>query len=295
MHPELTRPPQKRKYVIQEEEATRADHAKEDRVGSVGGDHVGSAVLGGERQEYPEDLVANTVVASRVPELQNNLSATKPICRDKIIDEDIEETKLATVECEDFVHFCCHLCTCSPSKQGYGTLFQSSEYHFWHRCCCHNISKSSKDKRPHIDRLGDMSDFCEQLRKPKMPTMTEKQLQAFHNKVKSEESEYSDGSEDKIEGLNSDMEYCSHRNFFNQLSSRHRSAVVLDVFGGVGTAIVVLKRLGISMSKILHVENDKVATHVYRSHHDSLYNSAANNSNHSNTNSTSSDYQPPMY
>lgn len=48
-------------------------------------------------------------------------------------------------------------------------------------------------------------------------------------------------------------------------------ATVLDVFAGVGTGIVVLKRLGIDIGKVIHVEHDKIATHVYRSNHDRSY------------------------
>jgi hypothetical protein len=51
-----------------------------------------------------------------------------------------------------------------------------------------------------------------------------------------------------------------------------RPAVVLDAFAGVGTGILVLKRLGIAMKKIIHVEKDLVASHVHRYNHDTSYN-----------------------
>ena len=41
-----------------------------------------------------------------------------------------------------------------------------------------------------------------------------------------------------------------------------------NLFGGIGSSIVALKRLGISISKIIHVEHDKVANHVFRWNHD---------------------------
>jgi site-specific DNA-cytosine methylase len=44
------------------------------------------------------------------------------------------------------------------------------------------------------------------------------------------------------------------------------------LFAGIGSVIVCLKRLGIAIEKIIHVEHDKVATHVYRCMHDSSYN-----------------------
>lgn len=51
-------------------------------------------------------------------------------------------------------------------------------------------------------------------------------------------------------------------------------AVVLDCFAGVGTALCVLKRLEIEIQKIIFVEHDKVARHVYRFNHDHTYNSS---------------------
>lgn len=48
--------------------------------------------------------------------------------------------------------------------------------------------------------------------------------------------------------------------------------VVVDMFAGVGTASVVLKRLGIKIKKVIYVEHDKIATHVYRFNHDRTYN-----------------------
>lgn len=40
-----------------------------------------------------------------------------------------------------------------------------------------------------------------------------------------------------------------------------------NMFGGIGSAIVALKKLKIAISMIIHVENDKVATTVYRWNH----------------------------
>lgn len=50
-----------------------------------------------------------------------------------------------------------------------------------------------------------------------------------------------------------------------------RAAVVLDLFAGIGTGIVCLKKQNIAIKRIIHVEHDKVATHVYRSNHDANY------------------------
>ena len=44
------------------------------------------------------------------------------------------------------------------------------------------------------------------------------------------------------------------------------------MFAGIGSGLVSLKRLGIAISKVIHVEHDRVATHVFRSNHDRRYN-----------------------
>lgn len=46
---------------------------------------------------------------------------------------------------------------------------------------------------------------------------------------------------------------------------------LLDIFAGVGTTAVVLKKLGIKIDHIVHVEYDKVANHVFMSNHYSEY------------------------
>jgi len=50
-----------------------------------------------------------------------------------------------------------------------------------------------------------------------------------------------------------------------------RGLVVLDCFAGVGTGTTALKRLCINISKIIYIDHDKVAKHVYRTNHDIDY------------------------
>jgi site-specific DNA-cytosine methylase len=44
-----------------------------------------------------------------------------------------------------------------------------------------------------------------------------------------------------------------------------------SLFSGIGGDMVCLKRLKIAIGKIIHVEWDKVATHVFKSNHDPAY------------------------
>jgi hypothetical protein len=59
-----------------------------------------------------------------------------------------------------------------------------------------------------------------------------------------------------------------------------KRAVVLDLFGGIGAATVVLKKLRIAMRKIIHVDLDPVAQHVYCSNHDPSYGVTTTTTNH---------------
>lgn len=84
--------------------------------------------------------------------------------------------------------------------------------------------------------------------------------------------------------LHANPAYIAHLNKFRQKQAKARTKpqtqaiVVLDLFGGIGSAIVALKRLKIDIRKVVHVEHDKVANYVYKywncseggQHHDGI-------------------------
>ena len=88
-----------------------------------------------------------------------------------------------------------------------------------------------------------------------------------------QESEFdiTNSSSNPITLLDANTEYCRNREWFQRLPIVHRSAVVLDLFGGIGSGQLALKRLGIPLARVIHVEHDKLATHVCRSNHDAKY------------------------
>lgn len=49
------------------------------------------------------------------------------------------------------------------------------------------------------------------------------------------------------------------------------------MFGGIGSGIIALKLNSIGIKKIIHVDHDKVATHVHRWNHDPNYKKYFNN------------------
>eukprot|EP00934_Nitzschia_sp_Nitz4_P006665 Nitzschia sp. Nitz4//NODE_159_length_47236_cov_74.723851//8621//10611//NITZ4_additional_000004-RA//-1//CDS//3329531731//6655//frame0 len=74
----------------------------------------------------------------------------------------------------------------------------------------------------------------------------------------------------ELEALERDGSYRENLKYFqSRFQSQKRDAVVLDLFGGIGSAVVALKRLGISIKRVIHVEHDKIANHVYRHNHGS--------------------------
>lgn len=48
--------------------------------------------------------------------------------------------------------------------------------------------------------------------------------------------------------------------------------VVLDLFSGIGSGIIVLKRLSIAIKTVIVVEKDRVATYVTKRNHDKNFN-----------------------
>ena len=49
-----------------------------------------------------------------------------------------------------------------------------------------------------------------------------------------------------------------------------------DAFSGIGSGLLALKKVGLVIKKVIHIEWDKIATHVYRCNHDRNYASSAN-------------------
>jgi len=66
-------------------------------------------------------------------------------------------------------------------------------------------------------------------------------------------------------------------NFFNnlvreRLSQQKKPAVVMEVFAGIGSGVVALKRLKIDIGAVITVEHDPAAKFVFESNHKDLIN-----------------------
>lgn len=58
----------------------------------------------------------------------------------------------------------------------------------------------------------------------------------------------------------------------NQDTYRRGPLVVLDLFSGIGSAVLVLKKLKIAIKTVISVEHDRIAEHVTKYNHDANYN-----------------------
>jgi hypothetical protein len=203
----------------------------------------------------------------------------------------------------DLLGFCCKTCQCPEDKEDYmppaddggvHRYVQPCEGALYHRTCCHGIQQlpgedyatlyeAARERigfdeyNVHDDEDNDYDEYSN------VRWVTKKEIYESYKTAKSQESTLynADGddhpksrlftNEDYLPGVVKPYEALCKIAQETEDSNRPR-AVVLDAFAGVGTGIVVLKRLGIDIAKVIHVEHDKVATHVYRWNHDPTYN-----------------------
>lgn len=188
----------------------------------------------------------------------------------------------------DAMAFCCANCRCSPERRAcYGDgVSQACEGDYWHRHCCHNVKKADSNWLPPLqellEKIGDKQAGYEEagLDYPvPNPSILTNSQPVRSNTTADTQVRNNDEMEDPVSLLSTNTEYLQNQQKFAQVVQKRkqnlRPAVVLDVFAGVGAALVVLKRLGIAMSKVVHVEHDKIATHVVRHNHDKHYNPEA--------------------
>lgn len=157
------------------------------------------------------------------------------------------------------IDFCCYLCKC-PWDHPMKNTTRNCEYGLkFHRGCCHGLDKDTLE--------SFMSPVGKQvLEQFSGSAIDEGTTEESHSLVKVEER-----SDAVLEVVDGDTSMYSRSLRDRKAMRESQSAVVLCLNGGVGTATVSLKALGIQVGKILHVEPDRVAQHVFRSNHDIRY------------------------
>lgn len=170
----------------------------------------------------------------------------------------------------DPMAFCCAKCRCSPDRRDQygGAVSQAEEGEYYHRHCCHKINMAEVNSTwlPPLQEVQDtiQNKFVEAGENdyPKPPTVRVSKNEVIKSNASMEmQVKNNDEIEVALDLLQTNEQYCQNRRGFQRVADKRkgnlRPAVVLDVFAGVGAALVVLKRLGVAMSKVstlpLHV------------------------------------------
>jgi hypothetical protein len=159
------------------------------------------------------------------------------------------------------IDFCCYLCKC-PWDHPMKNTTRNCEYGLkFHRGCCHGLDKDTLES--FVSPVGQQ--VLEQFSGSGIDEGTTGADES-HTLVKVEER-----SDAVLEVVGGDSSMYS-RSLRDRKAMRERqSAVVLCLNAGVGSATVSLKALGMQVGKIIHVDRDRLAQHVFRSNHDIRY------------------------
>lgn len=204
--------------------------------------------------------------------------------------------------------FCCSNCTCDEAYREEASVHDGADLitpdasgtKLSHLKCCHGLARRAGEfQEDYEKRLGDWAppilsaqasteqkldngdiESLFQLNNT-LEWITKRELaQAYKNAKRAEATFYNDDSEAHALDI-----LCTNPNYIPKVKApfddrirriesgreQRRKATVLDCFAGVGTAELVLKRLGIDIQTVIYVEHDRVARHVYRSNHDPGY------------------------
>jgi hypothetical protein len=181
-------------------------------------------------------------------------------------------------EIERNLPFCCAVCHCSEERKR-ATIVDSendafitdNQSHF-HRFCCHN-GKPVVPANAIVKRLEN-GEFEDEESDDEEFLLRANDVQRYIKNANRQETSYfnTDNLEVEADKLLSDPAYAEHvmQAFHEETKKgpRKEGLVILDLFGGVGTALVVLKRMKLPIKKVIHVEHDLVATFVSRMNHD---------------------------
>lgn len=181
------------------------------------------------------------------------------------------------------IAFCCKICNC-PSRvkeicadDDHGSFITPAQDVVWHRRCCHRAFDARVDWLPDLEIQKLVME--EKLISGALQVdegLNTIGLKALHglymtNRRHQSEIHNEDELECIVDRLRTDVSYQLNEKWFQEVKAQSQKkrglAVVLDLFGGIGTGIICLKRLGIGICKIIHVEYDHVANAVYKFHH----------------------------
>jgi len=173
---------------------------------------------------------------------------------------------------------CCSKCTCSDSKiarffgvlnncgnsatakGGYGNTL------LYHRGCCHNMKLGCDDDylSPMQTAMLSGAQHTKAKAKP-LSHIQKKYNQARVNETKFHNLEYSPAADSLL--LTNDDYVENMKKFQERKSTLKNPLTVLDLFCGIGSGTVILKKLKIPLKKVVHVEHDPTAVKVSQFNH----------------------------
>jgi hypothetical protein len=204
----------------------------------------------------------------------------RPRRRQRTVEDEGEDQKRFDTDEEiaKNLPFCCAVCHCSEERKRAtilnsenDTFITDNQSHF-HRFCCHN-GKAVVQANDVVKRLEN-GEFDDEESDDEEFLLKAKDVQRYIKNANRQEKSYfnTDNLEVEADKLLRNPAYAEHvmKAFHEETKKgpRKEGLVVLDLFGGVGTALVVLKRLKLPIKKVIHVEHDLVATFVSRMNHD---------------------------
>eukprot|EP00970_Alexandrium_tamarense_P009167 scaffold1803_cov195-Alexandrium_tamarense.AAC.43 len=210
---------------------------------------------------------------------------------DDTTDKEIAQAKLqirdfdpGIINYDKSLELCCIgpcLCECATDKESCDEVqikevlplspsTSSNPYYVrLHRRCCRNLIKKSVDNDYGLSAFGlamttiSTSNKKRCQEKVKHDYLKERKLDADNDRAK-----YCNDSSDPIQIRSTDERYLKMCSDFRDQAKRAKAkANVLSLFSGIGSGILALKRLNISIGNLVVVEHDSVAEAVCSSHH----------------------------
>lgn len=174
--------------------------------------------------------------------------------------------------------FCCKACLCPTEKklkfqECFLNCGNSGNRCLYHRGCCHNEYMKNEDYLSPIQRqIEQLENFLEREEKMSTPKPLS-HLQSKYNTARDKEVQYENEIEDNDITpilLETNPDYINYRRQFEKRvedKSWNHPLRVLDLFSGIGSSVVALKRLQIPVHTIVHIEHDPVARYVCEYNH----------------------------
>jgi hypothetical protein len=189
-----------------------------------------------------------------------------------------EPNDINEFELESKVPFCCAYCTHDLDEAGYWITPDETDQYLCHRRCCHGLLEKTDEALkewvpPYLKSYNDSAE-SEENEKGEYEWKTQKELKDAHKILRAQESQLV--NDDNLQH-HVHLQY-HHPSFVEKilqpftLGNKRKKATVLDCFAGVGTGCIILKKLKIGIEKIIYIEHDKVAQHVFKQNHDPNYN-----------------------